>query len=187
MEYTTVMNTFLVIKIWRLGNFTEDHDTYIGMFNHVASKGNTKCLFPILQCTSFTSNTNDLATSFSQTSASNTSCKDNHVTIKQNRLVQTKIRAFRTERKIDTRLKSSKMTAKQSNIWRELTRIGSHLRKHMWRQLKGGKLISCKHNTQYHHQSEKRSPFQTNMVTTYRLFETSTAQTPDFLVPPIHI
>lgn len=129
MEYTTVMNTFLVIKIWRLGNSTEDHDTYIGMLNHVASKGNTKCLFPILQCTSFTSNTNDLATSFSQTSASNTSCKDNHVTIKQNRLVQTKIRAFRTERKIDTRLKSSKMSAKQSNIWRELTRIGSRFHK----------------------------------------------------------
>lgn len=51
------------------------------MLNHAASKGNTKCLFPILQCTSFTSNTSDLATSFSQTSASNTSCKDDHVTI----------------------------------------------------------------------------------------------------------
>ena len=76
--------------------------TYTGMFNHVASKGNTKCLFPILQCTSFTSNTSDLATSFSQTSASNTSCKDNHVTIKQNsRLIQTKI-YLRPERKIDT-------------------------------------------------------------------------------------
>ena len=73
-------NTLLISKIWKLGKSTEDHDTCIAMLNH-AAKGNTKCLFPILQCTSFTSNTSDLATSFSQMSASNTSCKDDHVTI----------------------------------------------------------------------------------------------------------
>ena len=52
--------------------------TNVFFFFHVLSNGKTKCLFPILQCTSFTSRTNDLATSFSQMQASKLSCKEKH-------------------------------------------------------------------------------------------------------------
>ena len=45
--------------------------------NHVPSNGKTKCLFPMLQCTSFTSKTNELATSFSQMQVSKISYRGN--------------------------------------------------------------------------------------------------------------